>query len=779
MKKRYALTLGALALVAVTVTAVVTRPVPHTDVAAAIGPPVASVSVVDEAGAPVAATVDTGGGPKPVSGQGIAQVELRSGPVLAIVSAPGYLAEPVPLGLDDAGRTVPVRLLSDHGGKRYVVHSAGDVMFGRRYQNAPQPLIPRTDAASGAEAVVDAVAPAFRLADLSTVNLETVLSSAPPETAYPGKRFILQSPPATIEGLKKLGVDVPSLANNHTRDFTDAGLADTRKALSAAGFPIVGLSDSDRPQPAYHTNIHGNEVTMLAYTSVDGDFVNDSYAHSHGGDAWQNKPRRWHFGSQVPDVARTIGAAWQVFDRLEPRLSPLESAALWRSITRVYPELQDWVARRGHSGAARWNPKTSPAEITATKNASLRLSPKKGLTIVQLHSGFQFQTASAKSTREMARAAIDAGADIVIAHHPHVLQGMEWYKGRLIAYSLGNFVFDQNFLATFASVFLRTVWEGRRLIEARLVPVEIDGYRPAIATGTAARRTLNGMWANSLRNVQAQRAPDQSVSTIPLVRDPDSRPAQFLFEHGTARVVANAPPEHPVPVTVQPHSDGAIPSGGLTRLDSQPGRSSPSNLSLGRDLFGWGRFEDNTADGVPDAATHWPPNTGPLIGGGALGEAGYLQLSGNSSGKLVRPVARIALPRHPDQATYTVRAKVRASAGATPLLRVTSYHFDDSDPTEDPDSRRLLDVDHTASVPSDGAWHDISFEISPADLGNGGNMVLLSVGVRGDSAMDTVDLDDLKFVEWRSAATGEWAPYDYVRNRGNTPVTATLHGLGD
>lgn len=770
MKTRYVLTLGALALVAVIVTAVVARPVPRTDLTAPTGPPVVSVSVVDEAGAPVAATVDTGGGPKPVSTQGITQVELRSGPVLATVSAPGYLAEPVPLGLEDAGRTVPVRLLSDHGGKRYVVHSAGDVMFGRRYQNASRPLIPRTDAASGAAAVVDAVAPAFRLADLRTVNLETVLSAAPPKTAYPSKRFILQSPPATIEGLKKLGVDVPSLANNHTRDFQDAGLADTRKALSAAGFPIVGLAGSNQSQPAYHKNIRGNEVTMLAYTSVDGDFVNDSYARSRGGNAWQNEPRRWHFGSRVRDAPRTIGKAWQVFDRLEPKLSPRESAAMWTSITQVYPELQDWVARRGHSGAAPWNPRTSPAEISA--------APQSGLTIVQLHSGFQFQSASAKSTRAMARAAIDAGADIVIAHHPHVLQGMEWYKGRLIAYSMGNLVFDQNFLATFAGAFLRTVWEGRQLVEARLVPIEIDGYRPAVATGTAARRTLTGMWANSLRDVQAQREPDQSVSTIPLVRDPDSHPAQFVFEHGTARVVANAPPERPAPVTVAPHSDAAIPSGGLTRPDTRPGQSGLSSLSLGRDLFGWGRFEDDTANNVPDAATHWPPNIGPLIGGGALGEAGYLQLSGNGSGRLARPVARIALPRHPDQATYTVRARVRVSAGAMPLLRVTSYHFDDSDPTEDPDSRLVRDVDHAVSVPSDGAWHDISFDISPADLGKGGNMVLLSAGVRGDSAMDTVDLDNLEFVEWRSAVTGEWAPYGYVRNHSDTPVTATLRRLG-
>ncbi|WP_370949496.1 CapA family protein [Amycolatopsis sp. cg5] len=758
MRRPYALTLGAVALVVVSTAVVAAWPGSEGTVRAA-GAPAVSVSVVDEAGAPLAATVDTGDGPKPVSSQGKARVELRSGPVLATVSAPGHLAEPVPLGLEDAGKTVPVRLLSDHGGKRYVLHSAGDVMFGRRYQDAPEPLVPSADAGRGAESVVDAIAPAFRLADLRTVNLESVVSAAPPQAASPGKRFILESPPATTAGLKKLGVDVPSLANNHTRDFQDAGLADTTKALTAAGFPIVGLSDGDHPQPAYHKEIRGNEVTMLAYTSVDGDFVNDSYARSPEGEAWQKQPRHWRFGALVPDAARTIGEAWQVFDRLEGKLAPSEVASLWTSITQVYPELQDWVARRGHGGAAPWDPKTSPAEITAAK---------RGLTVVQLHSGFQFQTASGKSTREMARAAIDAGADIVIAHHPHVLQGMEWYKGHLIAYSMGNFVFDQDFLSTFASAFLRTVWEGGTLVEARLVPVEIDGYRPAAATGAAAMRTLNGMWANGLRDVQAQREPDSSVSTTPFVRAPDSRPAQFHFEHGTALITADAPPERPVTVSVPAHGDATIPFDGLVRP------TGTGNLSVGQDLFGWGHFEDDTADGNPDPATHWPPSTGPLIGGGSLGEAGYLQLSGNPAGKLARPVARIALPRHPDPTTYTVRAKVRVSPGATPLLRIASYHFDDSDPTEDPDSRLVRDIDHTAQVPSDGAWHEIGFDLTSAELGN---MVLLYAGVRGDSAMDTVDLDDLEFVEWRPPS-GDWAPYDHVRNHGDTPVTATFDSLG-
>ena len=83
----------------------------------------------------------------------------------------------------------------------------------------------------------------------------------------------------------------------------------------------------------------------------------------------------------------------------------------------------------------------------------------------------------ASSPVRAAHAAIDAGADLVVGHHPHVLQGFEWYKGRLIAYSLGNFVFDQDFLSTFPSVILRTIFEGNRMIDARIIPLTIDRYR--------------------------------------------------------------------------------------------------------------------------------------------------------------------------------------------------------------------------------------------------------------------------------------------------------------
>ncbi len=63
--------------------------------------------------------------------------------------------------------------------------------------------------------------------------------------------------------------------------------------------------------------------------------------------------------------------------------------------------------------------------------------------IVSMHSGVEYAGAPNRRQQDFAHAAIEAGAELVIGHHPHVVQPVEVYKGKYILYSLGNFVFDQ------------------------------------------------------------------------------------------------------------------------------------------------------------------------------------------------------------------------------------------------------------------------------------------------------------------------------------------------
>jgi poly-gamma-glutamate synthesis protein (capsule biosynthesis protein) len=84
---------------------------------------------------------------------------------------------------------------------------------------------------------------------------------------------------------------------------------------------------------------------------------------------------------------------------------------------------------------------------------------------------------------DIAHKAIDFGADLIVGHHPHVVQDIEEYKGRLVAYSLGNFVFDQNFdEKTKEGIILKAVFRGKNLEQHYLIPIAFTKeYQPFIS----------------------------------------------------------------------------------------------------------------------------------------------------------------------------------------------------------------------------------------------------------------------------------------------------------
>lgn len=86
----------------------------------------------------------------------------------------------------------------------------------------------------------------------------------------------------------------------------------------------------------------------------------------------------------------------------------------------------------------RFDEKKIVAKITKAKKQS-------DFVIVNIHWGKEYQKQFNKTQQNIAHVMIDAGADAVIGHHPHVVQGVEIYKNKPIFYSLGNFIFDQFF----------------------------------------------------------------------------------------------------------------------------------------------------------------------------------------------------------------------------------------------------------------------------------------------------------------------------------------------
>jgi poly-gamma-glutamate capsule biosynthesis protein CapA/YwtB (metallophosphatase superfamily) len=104
--------------------------------------------------------------------------------------------------------------------------------------------------------------------------------------------------------------------------------------------------------------------------------------------------------------------------------------------------------------------------------------------IISVHWGNEYETTATREQRELAHKIIDAGATIVVGHHPHVLQEIEEYGGGLIAYSLGNFIFDQNFsVDTKRSAMLEVTFSSGGDMTYKIIPIRFtDLFVPYMYT---------------------------------------------------------------------------------------------------------------------------------------------------------------------------------------------------------------------------------------------------------------------------------------------------------
>ncbi|MBO5278860.1 MAG: CapA family protein [Lachnospiraceae bacterium] len=130
-----------------------------------------------------------------------------------------------------------------------------------------------------------------------------------------------------------------------------------------------------------------------------------------------------------------------------------------------------------------WNAgKNSPGMLTTYDPSELIEEIEKGkgtcdALIVYVHWGEERMEFPEEYQKTMARQYIDAGADAVIGAHPHVMQGLEYYKGKLIAYSLGNYIFSPR---TGDGAMLRLTFEKGGKQQAQLVPFDASAFPVAM-----------------------------------------------------------------------------------------------------------------------------------------------------------------------------------------------------------------------------------------------------------------------------------------------------------
>ncbi len=130
--------------------------------------------------------------------------------------------------------------------------------------------------------------------------------------------------------------------------------------------------------------------------------------------------------------------------------------------SRVTPDAT-WFASRYNAGVfSAYQPENFLSNVS-----KLAADDTCDTVIAYIHWGIERDEFPQDYQRTLARQLIDAGADIVIGAHPHVLQGIEYYKGRPIFYSLGNFIFGSSIPRT---ALLKVTWEGDEGPSFKLIP---------------------------------------------------------------------------------------------------------------------------------------------------------------------------------------------------------------------------------------------------------------------------------------------------------------------
>jgi poly-gamma-glutamate synthesis protein (capsule biosynthesis protein) len=139
----------------------------------------------------------------------------------------------------------------------------------------------------------------------------------------------------------------------------------------------------------------------------------------------------------------------------------------------------------------------APAVTSLMAEDVRRMKKSADFVVVSVHWGQEYMRFPDSSQVDRAHALVDAGADVVFGHHPHVLQPVECYKGALIFYSLGNFVFDQEGEKETESMIATVSLRKGMPYEAELVPMRIIRSRPAPMEGAEAEGSVLAMAKDS------------------------------------------------------------------------------------------------------------------------------------------------------------------------------------------------------------------------------------------------------------------------------------------
>jgi poly-gamma-glutamate synthesis protein (capsule biosynthesis protein) len=140
--------------------------------------------------------------------------------------------------------------------------------------------------------------------------------------------------------------------------------------------------------------------------------------------------------------------------------------------------------------ASRTRPGTTSRSQWLILEDIKRLKPQVDFVVINIHWGEELETEPDSNQIILAHRMIEGGADLIVGHHPHVLQGIERYHGKIVAYSLGNFVFGGNSRCVNSETAVLKVRFAKDSMEVQAVPISVRNWQPVPADSSTGYQVL-------------------------------------------------------------------------------------------------------------------------------------------------------------------------------------------------------------------------------------------------------------------------------------------------
>jgi len=315
--------------------------------------------------------------------------------------------------------------------------AAGDLIQTR-------PLTPY----EGTDDAFDRLVTQLRQTDVTIGNLEVLVHDYEGYPAATSGGTYMRSPPAVLDDLDQLGFDLFSAATNHTFDYSHGGITATIKNLEERNVPYAGIGETlyDARKPAYVETPAGRVALISACTSFPPGSEAGKQSPTlpgrpglnpiHVSTVHELPPEELERLKQLSETVGIEAVKRDWFDR------GLLYGHDWANDQFFHFSDMKFVATDGEPGIVY---QENEADVGAFEAAIDTAEKNADWVVASIHShqgvgGLEKTAKTPAFLERTAHRAIDAGADAVLSHGPHVLRGVELYEERPIFYSLGNFV---------------------------------------------------------------------------------------------------------------------------------------------------------------------------------------------------------------------------------------------------------------------------------------------------------------------------------------------------